>query len=236
MTAMALPPRRAARIARAQLNVVGSADRSLTVAKELIAAKIETHGRLGAMTATASAAAVARVKAAETARSLLIIEAQAARQAWAERHVVMRWREAGRIPPSWKLPYSQRRRLDRAFSRHATDPINAMLNLALAVVIGRLVVALQARGLNPAIGVLHTSPRWPLAYDAIEPLRPHIEAAVFDFIDDRAFGPDEFIRVNDGTVKTNGHLSAEFLDRVALSQTDLDSTLAGLDRLFQLQA
>jgi CRISPR/Cas system-associated endonuclease Cas1 len=103
-------------------------------------------------------------------------------------------------------------------------------------VIGRLVVALQARGLNPAVGVLHTSPRWPLAYDAIEPLRPYIEATVFDFIDGRAFAPDEFIRVNDGTVKTNGHLSAEFLDAVALGQSDLDAVVVRLDRLFQLQA
>jgi CRISPR associated protein Cas1 len=70
MTAMALPPRRAARIARAQLNVIGSVDRSLTVAKELISAKIEAHGRLGAMDMTACAAAVARLKTAETARTL----------------------------------------------------------------------------------------------------------------------------------------------------------------------
>jgi CRISPR-associated endonuclease Cas1 len=236
MTAMALPPRRAARIARAHLNVIGSVDRSLAVAKELVATKIEAHGRLGAMGVTTCAAAVARVKAAETSRALLIAEAQAARQAWAERSITIRWREAGRIPPSWKLPYSQRRRLDRAFSRHATDPINALLNLALAVVVGRLVVALQARGLNPAVGVLHTSPRWPLAYDAIEPRRPPIEAAVFDFIDGRAFAPDEFIRVNDGTVKTNGYLSAEFLDAIALGQSDLDAVVARLDRLFQLQA
>jgi CRISPR/Cas system-associated endonuclease Cas1 len=144
----------------------------------------------------------------------------------------MRWREAGHIPPSWKLPFSQRRRLDRKFSRHATDPINALLNLALAVTIGRLVVALAARGFNPAIGVLHKSPRWPLAYDVIEPLRPHVEAAVFDFIDRRPFAPDEFIRVNDGTVKTSGGLSVEFLNAVAISQADLDAAVSQLARLF----
>ena len=233
MTAMALPPRRAARVARAQLNVIGSAARALTVAKGLIAAKIEAHGRLGAMTMTACAAAVTRLKAAETARALLMIEAQAARLAWADRTIVMRWCEAGRIPPSWKLPYSQRRRLDRKFARHATDPINALLNLALAVVIGRLVVALAAYGLNPAIGVLHKSPRWPLAYDVVEPLRPHVEAQVFSFLDARAFAPGEFIRINDGTVKTDRALSVEFLDAVALPQADLDAAVFGLGQLFQ---
>ena len=162
-----------------------------------------------------------------------MIEAQAARLAWVERPIVMRWREAGHIPSSWKLPFSQRRRLDRKFSRHATDPINALLNLALAVTIGRLVVALAAYGFNPAIGVLHRSPRWPLAYDVIEPLRPYVEAHVFDFIDARDFAPGEFIRVNDGTVKTDRELSVEFLDAVAVPQADLDAAVFHLGRLFQ---
>jgi CRISPR-associated endonuclease Cas1 len=232
MTAMALPARRAARIARMQLEVL-LPDRTLTVAKTLIAAKISAHMHLGAMHETKARTAIERAQAADTERALLMIEAQAARLAWVERPIVMRWREAGHIPSSWKLPFSQRRRLDRKFSRHATDPINALLNLALAVTIGRLVVALAAHGFNPAIGVLHKSPRWPLAYDAIELLRPHVEAAVFDFIDERAFAPDEFIRVNDGTVKTSSDLSVEFLDAVAHPQVDLDAAIFRLSRLLQ---
>jgi CRISP-associated protein Cas1 len=234
MTAMAHPPRRAARIGRAQLSSM-TPERALDAAKALIAAKIEAHAQVGAIPAARCASTLTRLKEVATARALLMIEAQAARHAWADRAIVMRWREAGRIPPSWKLPYSQRRRLDRTFARHATDPINAMLNLALMVTVGRLVVTLQAHGFNPAIGVLHTSPRWPLAYDVIEPLRPQIEAAVFSFIDGRAFAPDEFIRVSDGTVKTSGHLSAEFLDAVALSQGDLDAAVFRFERLLQLQ-
>jgi hypothetical protein len=67
----------------------------------------------------------------------------------------------------------------------------------------------------------------------IEPLRPHVEASVFDFIDARAFAPNEFIRVNDGTVKTSSDLSVEFLDAVALSQTELDAAVFRLGRLLQ---
>jgi CRISPR/Cas system-associated endonuclease Cas1 len=227
---MALPARRAARIARAQLEAVRP-DHAFMMAKALIAAKVEAHMRLGAIALRQAQDKLGAVQAADTERALLMIEAQAARLAWAERSIVIRWREAGHIPSSWKLPFSQRRRLDRKFSRHATDPINALLNLALAVSIGRLVVALAACGFNPAIGVLHKSPRWPLAYDVIEPLRPHVEAAVFDFIDARAFAPDEFIRVNDGTVKTSSDLSIEFLDAVAISQADLDGAVSRFARL-----
>ena len=230
MTAMALPARRAARVARAQLEAI-LPSRALLIAKELIAAKIGAHTRLGAMHETKAEAAIERVRTADTERALLMLEAQAARLAWADRPIVLKWREAGYIPPSWKLSFSQRRRLDRKFSRHATDPINALLNLALAVTIGRLLVALTAQGFNPAIGVLHKSPRWPLAYDVIELLRPHVEAAVFDFLDNRAFAPDEFIRVNDGTVKTSSNLSVEFLDAVAIPQTDLAAAVFRFSRL-----
>ena len=144
MTAMALPARRAARIARAQLEVMASPTASLAVAKALIAAKIEATRASWRDRGSEAPSRCREVKAADTERALLMIEAQAARLAWAERPIVMRWREAGYIPPSWKLPYSQRRRLDRKFSRHATDPINALLNLALAVTIGR--VGGRARG------------------------------------------------------------------------------------------
>ena len=230
MTAMALPARRAARVARAQLEAI-LPSRALAVAKALIAAKVEAHMRLGAIEPSKAQAAIERVRTADTERALLMLEAQAARLAWADRPIVMKWREAGYIPLSWKRPFSQRRRLDRKFSRQATDAINCLLNLALAVTIGRLVVALTAQGFNPAIGVLHKSPRWPLAYDVIEVLRPHVEGAVFDFLDNRAFAPDEFICVNDGTVKTSSNLSVEFLDAVAIPQTDLDAAVFSLSRL-----
>jgi CRISPR associated protein Cas1 len=39
--------------------------------------------------------------------------------------------------------------------------------------------------------------RFSLAYDAIEPLRPAIEASVFSFIRSNRFGANDFIRVRD---------------------------------------
>ncbi len=57
MTAMALPARRAARIARAQLKAMTPVC-ALTMAKALIADKIEAHARLGAITGTKAEAVV----------------------------------------------------------------------------------------------------------------------------------------------------------------------------------
>ena len=63
--------------------------------------------------------------------------------------------------------------------------------------------------------------------------RVHVEDRVFGFIEARAFAPDEFVRVSDGTVKTATALSNEFLDAVALRQSDLDGAVSRLGRLLQ---
>lgn len=197
----------------------------LPIAKALIRAKIEAHASLGAIERVAASNAVTRLTRATSIEDVLIIEAQAARLAWTDHRIVMQWREAGTVPHSWKLPYSLRRRMTGKTAQGATDPINSLLNLALAVTIGRLTAAITARGLSPAIGIIHKSPRWPLAYDAIEPLRPHIEAATFRFIEKYSFEPNDFVTENDtGNVKTFGALTNVILSEVALPQKVIDAT------------
>lgn len=56
---------------------------------------------------------------------------------------------------------------------------------------------------------------------------------MFGFIDRRTFAPGEFVRVSDGTVKTNRDLSVEFVDAIAIPQRDLDSAILKLAQLFQ---
>jgi CRISP-associated protein Cas1 len=59
-------------------------------------------------------------------------------------------------------------------NRHATHPLNAMLNYAYAVLESQVRIATVAQGLDPTIGYLHTSrhSRVALVYDLMEPLRP----------------------------------------------------------------
>jgi CRISPR/Cas system-associated endonuclease Cas1 len=108
-------------------------------------------------------------------------------------------------------------------AKGATDPINSLLNLILAVTIGRLTVAIAARGLSPAIGFLHKSPRWSLSYDAIEPLRPHIEAATFKWIAENALAPSDFVIDSTGQVKASRHLSRIIIDGVSFNQRTIDN-------------
>jgi CRISPR/Cas system-associated endonuclease Cas1 len=136
----------------------------------------------------------------------------------------MQWREAGNVPRGWKLPYGLRRRMTGKTPKAATDPINSMLNLALAVAIGRITAALTARGLSPAIGIIHNSLRWPLSYDVIEPLRPYVEAATFRFIERHKFAASDFVIENDtGAVKFFSPLINTFIAETALTQKAINA-------------
>jgi CRISPR-associated endonuclease Cas1 len=226
MSVALTPAARAERIIRAQIN----ADK-LSVSKSLIHAKVEAHFSLGAIGQVAASRWLARIKSAADIPALTMTEALAAKQAWSEREVIIRWREAGRVPPSWKHPWNKRRSVGRRAIRgpahKAKDPINALLNLALAVTAGRLTASLAAYGLSPTIGFLHKSPRWPLTYDAIEPLRPYVENNVFNFIDASSFSPKDFLTENGtGVVKTTTPMHKTFVDATALGQSEVDKSFS----------
>jgi CRISPR-associated endonuclease Cas1 len=221
MTIVAPPPKQVGLLIRAQ----ATCD-PLPIAKVLIRAKIEAHAALGAIQPDTASKAIASLHHAQSIPAILIIEAQAARLAWVDRSIALQWREAGSVPRGWKLPYGLRRRMTGKTPKAATDPINSMLNLVLAVTIGRITAALMARGLSPAIGFIHKSPRWPLSYDVIEPLRPYSEAATFRFIDRNKFSPDDFhVEKGIGRVKATVELSRAIIDATAIPQSIIDENV-----------
>jgi CRISPR/Cas system-associated endonuclease Cas1 len=69
-----------------------------------------------------------------------------------------------------------------------------MLNYCYIVEAGRLAKALAAQGLALPIGYLHSDKkgRNSLVWDAIEPLRPTIDAKVFEFIAEHEFARSDF--------------------------------------------
>jgi CRISPR/Cas system-associated endonuclease Cas1 len=62
----------------------------------------------------------------------------------------------------------------RCRNRHASHPVNAMLNYAYAVLESQVRIATVAQGLDPTIGNLHTCRpgRVALVCDLMESLRP----------------------------------------------------------------
>ena len=155
------------------------------IARAIVAAKLDAMRRVGALAAIDGyAAALGRTASIEHIR---IVEAQASRVAWAT-PLGMRW-ERGPIPADFAAPWLMRSRLDGKGKRFARHPLNAMLNAAFAVTAGRLVAYLAALGFALVDRFLHADKRgrYSLAWDAIEPLRPMIEARVFALWRSRAF-------------------------------------------------
>jgi CRISPR-associated protein Cas1 len=199
----------------------------LMVARAVVAAKINAHVGVGALSRQAAAPFLERVAAACSVQGVMVQEAQVARVVWPN-VPLMRWREGSpRIPASWKLPYSSRKRYASPNPRNAVHPVNALLNVAFSVTAGRLAAQLAAQGACPALGFLHSDKpgRWSLVYDVIEPLRPLIERGVFGFIGRHQFGSNDFIRANDGSIRLADNLLRVVIAETAVSGRILDAAV-----------
>jgi len=197
------------------------------IASRVVQAKIENAARAGALARNEAMKFIDTAARAATVQEAMIAEAQAARVSWGDSAPELRWRAGSpRIPPAWKQPVLARQRADLRVKHHATHPVNAMLNAVFSVTAGRLVAALVAAGAHPAIGFLHVDRpgRWSLAWDAIEPLRPSIEADVFAFIRRHQFSGGDFIRVHDarGSIRLGSNLLRVVIAESAPSRTVLD--------------
>ena len=169
------------------------------VAREIVRAKIGAE-----LNATISDAEAKQHRAREwdsklnmtrSVAEIMTIESHAAGSYWrAFRDAGLRERKNGNLPRSW-LRFAQRNK-GAAFlgNQHASHPINAMLNYCYIVEAGRLAKALAAQGLCLSIGFLHSDKkgRNSLVWDAIEPLRPAIDAKVFAFIEAHEFARSDF--------------------------------------------
>jgi CRISPR/Cas system-associated endonuclease Cas1 len=144
----------------------------------------------------------------------------------------------GRTPPAWLAKPFQHRAsgIGQSGARHATDPINAMLNLAYAREAGRLGAMLAASGACLAIGFLHFDKphRHSLIFDALEPLRPLIDARVRAFIESNTFDRGDFLRLSTGHVRMVPELIKVVLEQTALPENDIMSAAAFMLRLLHL--
>jgi CRISPR-associated endonuclease Cas1 len=136
-----------------------------------------------------------KLDAARSVAEIIMVESHAAAAYWRTfRDAGLRERKGGNLPRSW-LRFANRKKGARFLGpKHAAHPINAMLNYCYVVEAGRLAKALAAQGLALPIGYLHGDKkgRNSLVWDAIEPLRPAIDAKVFAFVEAREFARSDF--------------------------------------------
>ena len=97
-------------------------------------------------------------------------------------------------------------RFDARNRRPPTDPINAMLSLAYAMLTRHLTVALATVGLDPYRGFFH-APRYgkpALALDIMEPFRPIIaDSVVLSVVNTGEVSAGDFVTASTGTALTS---------------------------------
>ena len=154
-----------------------------------------------------------RSRPLETIDALLMFEAQAAYTYFASWQMLpLRWKGIGRkpIPPEW-WHIVARPSMVSGRNRHASHPVNAMLNYAYAVLESQVRIATVSYGLDPAIGYLHTSRpgRVALVYDLMEPLRPIVDRLVLGFGRSHTFAPSDFSLGRSGVCRLHPQLARQ---------------------------
>jgi hypothetical protein len=92
------------------------------------------------------------------------------------------------------------------------------LNYLYGVLAGEMMIALNAVGLDPGIGIFHSDidRRASLALDAIEAVRPYVDHWLLDYLASSAFANRDFTELPDGEVRLTHPLNAHLAHTAAL--------------------
>ena len=201
------------------------------VAREILTQKLLSSARTGKLLKTAHEKALARMRTARTTSDLFTIEAEAALAYWDSwtfdlRFVRRNW------PVQWER-FEHRASPISGGGRHATHPVNAILNYAYSLVAAQLTRALAAYGFDPACGFLHSDAanRMSLTYDALELLRADIDAAILSWAASHKWKRADFPVTPEGVVRLQTPLAAVVAQRTssAIPQRNLDRVCAWLE-------
>ncbi len=184
---------------------------ALGITRELISRKLDgqdhvaRHKLLDTSTADTIARFKAELPAAESISSVRLIESQAARaywSAWSTLPINFPKNDLPRIPDHW-LSFGARVSPLTGSPRLAANPPNAILNYVYSILESEARLAAAALGLDPGLGVLHvdTSARDSLACDLMEPVRPHVDAYLLDWITHQPLSRDWFVEQSDGNCR-----------------------------------
>jgi CRISPR/Cas system-associated endonuclease Cas1 len=222
MTFVAPRPAQDAALVRAQC-----AAKPAPIARDIVAQKFRHYVATGRMTKTQFREFEDRLKISHTVKTILGIEAVGSSLSWLAWEGLQLTPRTGRTLPAWLArPFTHRASgIGAKGARHATDPINAMLNLAYAKEAGRLGSFLAASGACLAIGFLHQDKahRHSVVFDALEPLRPLIDAKVRAFIGNNTFDRGDFLRLSTGHVRMVPGLIKVVLEKTVLPESDIKS-------------
>lgn len=210
-----------AKLRRAQA-LAHSSGAALQISRELISRKLaaqeEVAGRKLLDTSTANTIAQFRMELpkADSISSVRLVESQAARaywSAWSTLPINFPKNQLTRVPAHW-LSFGARVSPLTGSPRLACNPPNAILNYLYALLESEARLAAASLGLDPGLGVLHTdtSARDSLACDLMEPVRPHVDAYVLEWITKRLLNREWFAEQRDGNCRLISELAVRLSD------------------------
>jgi CRISPR-associated endonuclease Cas1 len=199
-----------ARLRRAQALATTSGV-AVELARALIAAKIEGQAATLADIPHAFPTAEALREAAEhagratTLDRVRYIEARAAHaywNAWGSVELRFPLKHLVRIPDHWRTIGDRASPLTSRPQR-AVSPLNAMLNYCYGIAAAEARIAVIATGCDPGVGILHADRqgRDSLAFDVLEPVRPHVDAYVLRLVREHTFSCDDFFENRQGACR-----------------------------------
>lgn len=202
-------------IRRAQALAV-STGLDVEVARDLIARKLTgQHANLVRLQANLQGFDALReaLSGSESIEQVRVCEAQAAAlywTAWSSVPIRLRGRDLPRVPARWTR-YDSRASVLTNAPRAATNPVNALLNYTYALLESETRIALLGAGLDPTLGVLHADQRNrdSFALDAMEPVRPDVDAFLLDLLEDRVFTARDFVELSNGVCRVAAPLTHE---------------------------
>lgn len=214
-SASAGPGHAALRRAQALAATTGT---GVEIARELLHAKVAGQAALLAdlkPTSEANATLVRTLNAITTGSDLarlVAAEAEAAAAywaSWARIEVTIRSRDRSRIPDHWHNFGKRHSPLSNG-PRLACNPANAILNYLYALLEAETTLACHAVGLDPMLGIFHTDQRSrdSLALDAMEPVRPIVDAYVLALLTQRTLARSELAETERGACRLAPQLAA----------------------------
>jgi CRISPR-associated endonuclease Cas1 len=210
------------RLRRAQALAVQSGE-AIEIARELINHKligqegVARHKLLVPEIADQISKCRSELAAADTIKQLRLLESHAAVSYWSAWHslpIKFPRKDALRLPDHWRV-FGRRDSPLTGSPRLAVNPPNAILNYLYAVLESESRLAATALGLDPGFGVIHAdSPsRDNLCFDLMEPVRPHVDAYLLNWITSETFKREWFFEQSNGNCRLLGSFA------VLLSQT-----------------
>ena len=118
-----------------------------------------------------------------------------------------------RVPEHWQK-FGARMSPITGSPRLAVNPPNAVLNYLYAVLEAEARLAASELGLDPGLGVLHkdTPNRDSLACDLMEPIRPLVDAYVFDWLQRGPLRREWFFEQANGNCRLMGQFTGELAE------------------------